>query len=258
MRVVGCLSWFDEDPQMLYEAVRSHAQVCDVIVALDGRYRLFDHPEVRSSDAEYAAIRRACDDTGMGLIVGACDGPWDGPWGGEVAKRARLFELALEITTDRDWLWVFDGDFVLEHATDDWREQLEQTELLAAMVEVNDDGRRRVNHATVFRALRGLTVTEHHWHYHVPGGPVLWDYEALSVPRLDLAELVLIRHRDSEREALRKKRRAGYYRVRDEQGIERGMDDRLRKELDRQAAEKQARLVALLTDVVGRAGAVRT
>lgn len=256
MRVVGLLSWFDEDPQMLYDAVKSHAQVCDMIVALDGRYRLFDHPQTRSGEAEYVAIREACRDTGMGLVLREPDGPWDGPWGGEVAKRAHLFDLAMQVTDDSDWLWVFDGDVVLEHATDDWREQLAATDRLVAEVELDDDGRRRVNHATVFKALRGLTVTEHHWHYHVPGGPVLWDYEALAVPRLDLSELVLIRHRDSEREALRKKRRAGYYRLRDRKGVEHGVDDRRRDELDRLAAQRQANLLALLTDVAGRAGAV--
>ena len=134
MRIVGCLSWFDEPPEVLYDAVSSHARVCDEVVALDGRYRLFRHPRDVSRPEEYDAIQQACRDTGMTARTVAAPGPWDGPWGGEVAKRAELFRLALERTTDEDWLWIFDGDVFVDDTAYGWRRLLEASDAHAAMV----------------------------------------------------------------------------------------------------------------------------
>ena len=247
MKVVGCLSWFDEPPEILYRAVASHAAVCDEIVALDGRYRLFRSPRDTSSPEEYDAIHQAARDTGMTARTVTPAEPWDGKWGGEVAKRAELFRLALERTTERDWLWVFDGDVFLDDVSAEWRDMLAASDRLAALVELDDEvtGRRTL-HTTAFRALRGLTVTDHHWHYHVPGGPVLWDYDGLCVKPLDLGEEVRIVHRPSNRDERRLAVRRRYYRERDRRGVENGLDDERRKELQR---IKRARHESLLAGV---------
>ena len=258
MKVVGCLSWFDEPPEVLYDAVASHAAVCDEVVALDGRYRLFRHPRDVSRPEEYDAIHEACRDHGITATTVTPAEPWDGKWGGEVAKRAELFRLALERTTEQDWLWVFDGDVFLEHAVDDWREQLQATERHVAKVEL-DDGvtGRRLPHSTIFRALRGLTVSEHHWHYHAPG-VVLWDYEELCTPALDLGELVAIAHRPDGRDADRLAARKRYYRDRDRKRIERSTDGRRRREINAARRKQRERLDALVGEVFAAAGAQPT
>ena len=247
MKIVGCLSWFDESPDLLYRAVYSHATVCDEVVALDGRYALFRSPRDESSAEEYDAIHDAGRDAGITTLTVAPPGPWDGPKGGEVAKRAELFRLALERTTDSDWLWIFDADVFLDDVSAEWRDLLAASDRLAALVELDDEvtGRRTL-HTTAFRALRGLTVADHHWHYHVPGGPTLWDYEGLCVDPLDLGEEVRIVHRPSNRDERRLAVRRRYYRERDRRGVENGLDDERRKELQR---IKRARHESLLAGV---------
>ena len=253
MRVHALLSWFDEDPDMLYDAVVSHADHCDTVIALDGRYALYPGSRDESSGEEYDAIADACRDARVPFLIQAPAGAWDGRWGGEVAKRAHLFRLAEQRSRPDDWYWIFDADFQVTEAFGDWRQLLEDTPALTAEVTLTD--RRRLPHPVLFRALRGLTVTEHHWHYHVPGGPVLWDYEQLETqPReRETGEHISVLHRDEERAERRAALRKRYYRQRDRSRVEHDLDPRRRAAMRRAQHEHEQRLAALAHGVFASA-----
>lgn len=242
---------------MLYQACASHAEHCDTLTALDGRYALYPAQRDESSGDEYDAILDACRDTNTPCIVQAPDGPWDGRWGGEVTKRACLFAMAEQRSSPEDWYWVIDADFDLRSVDPDWRDTLAETDRLTAEITLVDQRAGLTHHPALFRALRGLTVTEHHWHYHVPGGPVLWDYEALSVPReTATVEQITVDHRDEDRSDARTAQRGRYYKQRRRQRIEHDLDPRRRAELRRLQHQDQARMTGLLSDVLTSVGAV--
>lgn len=247
MRVHALLSWFDEDPGMLYEAVASHCEHCDTLTALDGRYALYPALRTESSGEEYDAIADAARDTGTPFLIEAPAGPWDGPHGGEVAKRAHLFRLAEQRSQPADWCWIFDGDFVVRDAFGDWRSVLEQTDRLSADVELVEH-RRRIPHPVLFRALRGLTVSDVHWRYHVPDGPELWG--PLAGRPEPLGEHVVVEHRDMDRGVGRRMQRRRYYRHRDRTGLERLPPD-VEAVRERLAAEHRSRMDELLAAIAG-------
>lgn len=256
MKVHALLSWFDEDPDMLYDAVRSHAEHCDSVIALDGRYALYPADRDESSGDEYDAIADACRDAQVPFVIHAPAGAWDGRWGGEVAKRAHLFTLAEQRSRPDDWFWIFDADFEVVEAFGDWRSVLAESDAFTGEIELRDS-RARVQHPVLFRALRGLTVTEHHWHYHVPDGPVLWDYQSLETRdrEEETGHMIIVRHRDTERAERRKAQRTRYYRQRDRRRIEKDMDPARRNRARKAASERQVRLRGLLEDVLSSASA---
>lgn len=220
MKLVGLLSWFDEDPAMLETAVRSACRIVDHLIAVDGRYALFEHHDVVSGPEQYDAIAGACQDSGTTCELVGVAAPWDGPHGGEVAKRAFMFERAEAVTTTADWHLVFDSD--LEFIDPDvrtLRTRLADTNLDVGTAMVNHEGAVHP-HPVFFRALRGLTVSERHWRYHVPGGPVLWDAYDSAEP-LDTHRQVHVEHHGDQRRAGRLASRAAYYTTRDAAGIER-------------------------------------
>ena len=73
MRIHALLSWFDEQPDMLYDACRSHAEHCDTLIALDGRYAAYPAERNRSSTTEVEAILQAASDTRTPVVVATFD-----------------------------------------------------------------------------------------------------------------------------------------------------------------------------------------
>ena len=156
---------------MLETAVRSACRIVDHLIAVDGRYALFEHPDVVSGPEQYDAIAGACQDSGTTCELVGVAAPWDGPHGGEVAKRAFMFERAEAVTTTADWHLVFDSD--LEFIDPDvrtLRTRLADTNLDVGTAMVNHEGAVHP-HPVFFRALRGLTVSERHWRYTCPAAP---------------------------------------------------------------------------------------
>lgn len=251
MKLHALLSWFDEQPDMLYEACRSHAEHCDTLIALDGRYAAYPAKRTRSSPAEVEAILQAASDTRTAVVIEQRDTPWDGPDGGEVAKRAHLFHLAERFSREEDWYWIFDGDFVVVEASSEWRDMLAATDALSAQIELRT--RNRVSHPVLFRALRGLTVRDHHWRYLVPDGPELWGYFATKP--FDLAEEIAIEHRDGERAEGRKAQRRRYYRVRDRTRVETPFLPGERDTLERECEITRNRVAKKLEAALKSAGA---
>lgn len=220
MKVVGLLSWFQEQPEKLHRTITSTAPLLDELVCLDGRYALFPHAENRSTQQEIEAITDACGAAGLTVHIHQVTEPFDGRWGGEVAKRAALFRLGAE--TGADWFYVFDADCHVEQITPGWREQLEQEQELHVGTVMVADGGLAHPHPAFFRALPGLTVQERHWRYLVPGGPVLWDYPHLLTQRKRIPTFthIVVEHETRDRPTERAKQRHIYYEQRDQLGIE--------------------------------------
>lgn len=218
MKITGLLSWFRESPATLRETILSTAPLIDELVCLDGRYKLFPHAANRSTQNEIKAIEQACETAGVPVVIHQPTAPFDGPHGGEVAKRAKLFQLGR--ATSPDWFYVFDSDCRVQQVNAGWRQMLEQERELHVGTVMVADGAIAKPHPAFFRALPGLTVEQRHWRY-VAGDVVLWDYPALLTQqrRVPTFTHIVVEHR-SRRDTERARMRAAYYQVRDRQGIE--------------------------------------
>lgn len=239
MRIVGCLSWFDESPAWLAASVASAGRFCDHLVAVDGAYALFPGAEPRSASDQHEAIRETSFGLGMGLTIHAPREVW---WGNEIEKRNRLLALALlEAEPEVDWLYIFDADTVARIVPADLRDLLAAAEEYAvagvSLVEIYDlqewpdivrehDFPARSTtpmHRMFYRALPGLRVRGAHWHYIAGEGEeerVLWG--SAAVPHEEALDLscVKVEHRSNKRDLGRRRRALGYYAQRDAMQIE--------------------------------------
>lgn len=178
------LSWWDESPTWLAGSVASMANVCDHVVALDGRYRLYDDHRVQSGAAQVDAVVEAARATGMGLTLHTAPRVWET----EMDKRTHLFRLgALEAETFRDWFFVLDADELLIRAGRRLRSTLQdladnqQNVGVARLFEEADphesDVRSRISNTTpveytytsptprFYRALEDIRVSGCHYYY---------------------------------------------------------------------------------------------
>lgn len=218
MKITGLLSWFRESPATLRETILSTAPLIDELVCLDGRYNLFPHTANRSTQNEIEAIEHACETVGVPVHIHQRTGPFDGPHGGEVAKRAKLFQLGR--TTGADWFYVFDADCHVQQINAGWRQMLKSEDTLNVGTVMVADGAIAKPHPAFFRALPGLTVEERHWRY-VAGDQVLWDYPALITQRKRIPTFthIIVEHR-TRRNTDRARARAAYYEIRDSSRVE--------------------------------------
>ncbi len=177
MRLIACLSWYDEPPGMLRAAVRSLATAGTThLVALDGAYALYRGGRAESPRGQAEAIRAEAADCGLRAAVHVPPAVWRG----EVEKRTELLRLAHEMAEpEEDWLLVADAD-------ERWEARRPLTDLLR-------EERRDVVEATMRdplldggwaeRVLRrlyrtqpgGIFVERHHGRYVTRDGTVLWD-----------------------------------------------------------------------------------
>lgn len=228
MRVIGLLSWFDERPEDLRRAVRSHAApgFIDALVAVDGRYALYGHGESVSAPEQYAAIEQEARAQAIDLVLVRRETPWEG----EVHKRGHLFRLGLAMAeVGDDWFWIIDGDNELaEHAGPDaFRARLASTEHHVAEVILSEPGKLwqdvRRPMRQLFRALSGFSPYGSHWHY-VARVDDDWRYlwgpkERRLLPAIELHEVV-VRHHHADREQERRNAAYSYYAKRDERKVE--------------------------------------
>ena len=227
MRIIGLISWFDEDPAFLTRAIASHADagLLDAVVAVDGRYALYRSEECVSAPEQYAAITRACEERDLDLVVVRRETPW----AGEVHKRRALFRHGLAMAeVGEDWFWIIDGDNELaEHPdADEGRARLVSTPLNVCEVILSEPGRLwqdvRRPMRQLFRALPGFAPHGRHWHYvaQVDGEwAYLWGPRERSVPALELHGLV-VRHHHMDREQDRRNAAYSYYAERDSRQVE--------------------------------------
>lgn len=183
-RIIGILSWWDESPTWLAATVASMARVCDHIIAVDGRYALYEDSRNRSGLEQHEAIVETARGAGVGLTLHSSNRPWRD----EMAKRTHCFQLASsEARPFHDWLFILDGDEVLADAPSYLRTMLgeladEGINVVAADLHEIEDPHaneqksvisrrqeRESEHHTpsprFWRALHDMRVDGQHYHY---------------------------------------------------------------------------------------------
>jgi hypothetical protein len=208
------VSWFDEEPRLLAEAVESVAWA-DRLVCADGQYSLFHDRRDRSPRSQYDAIREAASSRGLRCRIYAV------PPCSEPAKRSHMFAVA----GSSGWAIVVDADEVVERVdVAGLRRLLSSTACDVATVEM----RQRVNGEElfwrarrIFRMLPGLRIVDAHYEVRV-GARRLAGAEDRK-PWLEPCEAapLVLRHRRDDRTLGRRRAQAAYYRKRDAAGIER-------------------------------------
>lgn len=174
MRIVGLLSWYDEDPAWLAECVSSAARLCDHLIAVDGPYALFPGSTRKpfSGSEQGDVIARTCAGAGIGCTIHASRQTW---WGGEVEKRDFMFRVGSTITTPRDWYLRIDADEALTQVPDDTRTLLAATDLdvaevtlwereaSAAAASLTASADYETPLRCLYRALPGLRIEQAHY-----------------------------------------------------------------------------------------------
>lgn len=244
-RIIGLLSWWDESPTRLAACVASMGRFCDHVVALDGRYALFDDDRVRSGVAEYEAIMDAAHAAGLSLTL---EGRGE-PWRDEMHKRTHLFRLGmLHASEFEDWLFVLDADESVAEAPsrEGVRDALDAAradgcDVLPATLWERTDPEANEQRAAAsrrfpieytyetptprfWRALRNLRVVGYHYNYvgeNEAGDTVeLWGHDSYVGERAQwsraLERLVVIENRNRLRPMARDQRREAYYTARNE------------------------------------------
>lgn len=231
MRIIALLSWYAEPVAWLAELVASMGRAgVDHVVALDGAYWLYPRGQARSEGDQADTIRRTAAGCGMGATVCVPQTPW---MGNEVEKRDRLFHLGQAVAEVGDWLWVCDGDEVIEQAPSLHGRlraagEVEDYRVARAVLRVQMDPQGPEEFFPIPKLFRvvdpyePIRVIERHDRYVGPDGAQLWvdDGGGPVVPWLDLEDVVIL-HRVHQRPAHRVLQRAAYYAARDEQAAER-------------------------------------
>lgn len=107
MKIVAALAWYLEPPEFLDRLVRSLGGVVDELVALDGRWDLFND-QAGKSFLSPSDETRAIADAGAAVGVRVNFGHVQGVWESQVAKRNALMRKACAIGATH--VMVVDGD----------------------------------------------------------------------------------------------------------------------------------------------------
>jgi hypothetical protein len=236
-RIIGLLSWYEEDASWLAATIASLAKIgVDHLVAADGAYLLYPGGKGFSGPEQREAIEETVYGMGIALTLYIPRDPWIG---NEVEKRSVLFALAEQCAIpNEDWYFVIDSDEVITAAPPDLRQQLAASEFDAgtAMVETREEPKSKQMRAfnwepisrtpipKFFRAIPGLRVRGAHYIYELPDGRRLWGAgeggsSGFVSEYLDLTT-VKLNHRTMFRGEHRKAQQKGYYDQREEHEIE--------------------------------------
>lgn len=208
MKIVGALPWYDEQPSWLDRCVRSLAGVVDELVAIDGRWDLYDDAApILSHFEQEIAISKAAHAVGIESEV------WKPArvWPSQVAKRAELMRICSE---KGDWIFVIDADeYVAKLDVEGWIEFMSVDTVfdvamvgLHALYEQMPDRRVR----RLYRS--GTEVRTAHNGYWREGQWLHGDTAKVTLaPALDLSD-VLVLHDDSGRREPEREQKAMDYR----------------------------------------------
>jgi hypothetical protein len=237
VKIVGLCSFYDESPTWLAACVAGAARICDHLVFVDGAYFLYDKDGSNSGVESHDAIARACHAAGVGYTLHVPDGCW---MGNEVEKRAFMFQLAEQITTEQDWYLILDADMIVTSVERELvRLDLEATDLDAMNIEVLERtdvyalgghpvgaNSNTFSFRGLFRALRGLTVKGAHYVYAHPDADARSGWRALWGPHthFDVAPAgdtpITVEHWSKWRTGERAEAAWDYYRLRDQLNVE--------------------------------------
>jgi hypothetical protein len=244
MKIIGVLSWYAESAAWLSTAVAGFGRVCDTIVAVDGAYALYPQGRAHSMPDQREAILAAAEAAGCGCVIHQPQTVWED---NEVGKRNHTLDLVRALGTEgEDWVIVFDGDYQMMQAYPDVvRRRLEETHLnvatytmldgkdlmaddqsasLAQQMDISTEWGVRTR--GVFRLLPNLRYVGKHWHVvgdDAGGWPLtLFGNFNSEEPALQLENLLVVYHRREARAKVRNQAAEGYYKLRDELGVEAG------------------------------------
>lgn len=236
--MTAMLNYFDEEPQMLFDCVKS---VCDVgvdhVIALDGPYANFPHEKTYSLPSSNLAIVEACRESGVDWWVVTRNIAWEGD---EVAKRNEMLRLALSPILDSwfeprpplagpdDWLLVVDADhrwsvvdgYSLKVFLAASREDFAEVAFADAR---HPDGSWAWYEARLLnRAITGMRYDGAHWRISLPDGRTSSTLRAggSTSSALDLRGCVQVTHHLAERDPERLAKQAAWYHERDTRGLE--------------------------------------
>lgn len=216
MKIVAALPWYDEQPSWLDRCVRSLKWVVDEVIAVDGRWDLYDDDAPILSHWEQGmAINKAAYAVGLDSSVHVPGRVWPS----QVAKRAATMALCAD--SGADWVLVIDADEYVAKLEHGWRARLLDTEFDVAMVgchalyEQMPDRRLR----RFFRA--GTTVKTAHNGYWFQGQWLHGDSAKVKLaPALDLSDLLLLHDDSGRRQPERELKAMDYRRARARQRVE--------------------------------------
>lgn len=179
MKIIGLLSWYEENPAWLAECVASAARLCDHLIAVDGPYAAFPGALKKpySGSEQVETIQRTAAGAGMGCTIHQSRQPWwGGQWGGEVEKRDFMFQLGKTFASREDWFFRIDADEVLTDVPLGTRHLLAETEHNVAevtlwereasghigeLVDTSNDYAQPFR--CLFRALPGIRIEQTHY-----------------------------------------------------------------------------------------------
>jgi len=228
------LSWWDESPSWLAACVASLANVADRLVAVDGRYALYDDERTQSPVEQAEAILETATGAGIPLTLHR---PNTAFAGNEVEKRNLLLRLALvEARPMEDWLLAFDADMTVSYVSPAFRADLESTDCLSAAPAIQEnldatelDVARIVSVAEAWQSgvtllYRVLDRMEYEGtHYTLSGfagSQKVWLWGPHAGDRFDATHALAIRHRNMQRSIYRREQASAYYATRDRLGVE--------------------------------------
>lgn len=240
MKLHAVLSYFNESPSWLSACVASAARVCDHLIAVDGRYALYQDEMVVSPVEQCEALVETAAGAGLPLTLHRPAEPF---YGNEVEKRNLTLKLAAAMAEPmKDWLLIIDADcLVIEHspflrhdlescpqyaarvAVEETMDPLDEAAPLAIahMTSLPDSWRSPVT--LLFRVLHDMRYEG--THYSLSGNLSngtklwLWGHPQAEQP-FDATHSLAIRHRNVLRPKYRREQAATYYRQRDKLGIE--------------------------------------
>ena len=217
MKIIAALPWYDEQPSWLDRCVRSLAGVADELVAVDGRWDLYDDTApILSHFEQEVAISRAAYAVDIESEV------WKPArtWTSQVAKRAELMRICSE---KGDWIFVIDADeYVATLDVDKWIEFMTiDSKLdvalvgLHALYEQQPDRRIR----RLFRS--GTTVKTAHNGYWYEGQWLHGDTAKVKLePAFDLSDVLVLHDDSGRREPERELKAMDYRRARARERVE--------------------------------------
>lgn len=213
MRIIACLCWFDEDPDMLMSSVASWSRICEGVVAVDGAFTEYPGDAVLSHPSQAQAIRSAARLNGMTATVHEPDLRMT-----QVEKRSLAFAIGDAVASEGDWLLVVDADEHVEQSafSDYTRFSLDAANRpstarydVAAITAQIDAGAPATQRRLV-RAGLGVRCEGLHYRYVTREGRVLWG-EPYEPQEEALATDLRLTHRRDLRSPERQAASEAYY-----------------------------------------------
>lgn len=232
MKLIGMLSFFNEDPALLYESV---SRVCalgvDHVLAMDGPYALYPYDKTSSGPECQAAIVEACEAQGATYWIVDPHKAWEG---NEVEKRNAMLHAMMAPVDggpsvaeyDKDWFLVFDADHM-------WSKTHEAGKSLqwwldnatefgggdVAEVAFGESRDHPYSARLLNRVITGMHYERAHWRIRYPDGrssaTLRAGDEADQVETLDLREFFSVYHALYDQPEDRRARQTEYYGYRD-------------------------------------------